>query len=87
MNATRELVTTAEVIDALGGIQATATLTRRKYTAAFNWKNFVKFPADTYVVMQDALRAAGCAAPPSLWGMVEAPGTQPDHESAEARAS
>lgn len=67
----RELTTTAEVIDVLGGVAAVAELTGRRYGAAFNWKGFVKFPADTFVVMQDALRAAGCEAPVSLWGMVE----------------
>lgn len=78
----RDLRTTAEVMDALGGVGDVAALTGRTYAAAFNWKGFVKFPADTFVVMQDALRAAGCAAPPSLWGMVPARG---DREPAEAR--
>ena len=88
MDATpRELSTTAEVIDALGGISAVARLTSRKYSAAFNWKNFVKFPADTYVVMQAALGAAGCAAPASLWGMVAAPSTQPEQPRVGASAS
>ena len=76
----RELNTTAEVIDALGGVASVASLTGRKYGAAFNWKGFVKFPADTFVVMQEALRGAGCSAPVSLWGMVTAP-----QEPAEAR--
>lgn len=66
----RELTTTAEVIDALGGVSPVAALTGRKYGAAFNWKGFSKFPADTFLVLQDALRARGCAAPASLWGMV-----------------
>lgn len=67
----RELTTTAEVMAALGGIAPVAALTGRKYGAAFNWKGFPKFPADTFVVMQAALRAAGYSAPDSLWGMVE----------------
>lgn len=69
----RELTTTADVIEALDGVGAVASLTGRKYGAAFNWKGFVKFPADTFVVMQDALRARGYVAPSSLWGMVVSP--------------
>ncbi len=76
----RELTTTAEVIEALDGVAAVAALTGRKYGAAFNWKGFAKFPADTFVVMQDALRGRGLTAPTSLWGMVASP------EAAEVRA-
>lgn len=72
MDATRELTTTAEVIDALGGVSPVAALTGRKYGAAFNWKGFAKFPADTFLVLQDALRARGMTAPSSLWGMIPA---------------
>lgn len=68
----RELTTTAEVIDALGGVSEVAKLTGRSYGAAFNWRGFVRFPADTFVVMQAALKAIGCSAPISLWGMVPA---------------
>jgi hypothetical protein len=66
----RELVSTAEVMDELGGVAAVARLTGRTYGAAFNWRGFVRFPSDTFVVMQEALKARGCSAPPSLWGMV-----------------
>lgn len=68
----RELTTTAEVMEALGGIAPVAELTGRKYGAACNWKGFAKFPADTFVVLQDALRERGLTAPASLWGMVPA---------------
>lgn len=68
-----ELSSAAEVIKELGGVGPVAALTGRTYGAAFNWKAFEKFPADTFVVMQDALRARGFAAPASLWGMVGAP--------------
>lgn len=67
-----ELTTTADVIRALGGVTAVAAITGRKYSAAFNWQNFTKFPANTYVAMTAALKAKGCTAPASLWGMVEA---------------
>lgn len=66
------LTTTAEVIRALGGVTAVAAITGRKYSAAFNWQNFTKFPANTYVAMTAALQAKGLTAPDSLWGMVEA---------------
>jgi hypothetical protein len=67
------LTSTTEVIEALGGLEAVATLTGSKYGAVWNWQNFVKFPAKTYVVMTDALAAKGLRAPASLWGMIEAP--------------
>ena len=66
-----ELQTTEEVISALGGVAAVGELTGRKYSAAFNWKSFGSFPANTYLVMQRALRERGKTAPASLWGMVE----------------
>lgn len=74
-----ELLTTADVMAALGGPGAVAELTGRKYSAAHNWGTFVKFPANTYVVMQAALAKIGRTAPASLWGMVE--------QEAERRAS
>lgn len=71
--AVAELTSTAQVIEALGGIREVAKLTRRKYSAAHNWKHFDSFPANTFFVMQEALRERGLAAPASLWGMVEQP--------------
>lgn len=65
----KPLTTTAEVMDALGGIRAVAALTGRKYTAAANWRRFPTFPSNTYVIMTDALRQVGYQAPHSLWGM------------------
>ncbi len=74
----RELATTADVIDTLDRVGAVALLTGRTTNAVHNWKAFGRFPSNTFVVMQEALRAKGCTAPASLWGMVSAP------ESAEA---
>ncbi len=63
------LETTRDVIVALGGIKAVATLTGRRYSAAANWNQFSKFPANTFHVMQLALQERGLAAPIALWGM------------------
>lgn len=67
----QNLETTSDVIAALGGTKAVAELTGRQYRAAFNWHNFRKFPANTYLVMQTALRERGLSAPSSLWGMAD----------------
>ena len=67
------LTTTDEVMDALGGTGAVAVLTGRTSPAASNWRGFDTFPANTYVVMTEALRALGKTAPDSLWGMKTAP--------------
>lgn len=67
-----ELARTVDVIEVLGGTDAVARLTGRKYSAAFNWRSFETFPPDTFVIMQRALRDAGHTAPDSLWRMVEA---------------
>ena len=66
-----KLVTTSEVIDKLGGVGAIAAITGRKYSAAHNWKSFETFPANTFLVLQQALRERGYEAPASLWGMVK----------------
>ncbi len=65
------LTTTREVTAALGGTKAVAHLTGRKYSAAANWvqDRNPQFPANTYVVMSDALAVIGKSAPASLWGM------------------
>lgn len=69
-------------MDALGGNKAVAALTGRKYNAAYNWRMFGAFPADTYLVMQTALHARGFMAPASLWGMTI--GNTPESEKASA---
>lgn len=66
-----ELSTTAEVMEALGGISAVMQLTSSKYNAVHNWQSFPKFPSNTYVAMTNALREKGFHAPASLWGMKE----------------
>jgi hypothetical protein len=67
----RTLTTTREVMAALGGIKAVASLTGRKYSAVSMWTvgSDPQFPSNSFVVMNAALAAIGKSAPPSLWGM------------------
>lgn len=71
-----KLRSTRDVIAALGGIRAVATLTKRRYGAAANWNQFTRFPANTYRVMQLALQERGLNAPAHLWGMTEPSSTE-----------
>lgn len=71
MEDRHHLTSTQEVMAALGGTEAVAKLTGRKYNAAFNWRSFDTFPTNTYLVMTAALRERGHSAPASLWGMRE----------------
>lgn len=64
-----ELNSTSEVMDALGGNPGVAELTGSKPKAVWNWRNFEKFPSNTYAVMIVALQERGKTAPASLWGM------------------
>lgn len=68
----RELTSAAEVMDALGGIDATARIAGARYKAAANWKSFNRFPSRTFVTLTRALRERGLCAPASLWGMAQA---------------
>jgi hypothetical protein len=63
----RALLTTNAVIDALGGTQAVARLTRRGDTAPYNWLYHQRFPPNTYLAMTRALLNRGLYAPPWLW--------------------
>ncbi len=69
---TRELQTTSEVIEALGGPTAIGLITGRSTQAAWNWKQTGRLPADTYLVISKALELKDLAAPIALWGMVPA---------------
>jgi hypothetical protein len=62
-----KLLSTADVIEALGGVAAVRELTGRGETAPYNWRNHAKFPANTYLVMVQALAARGLHAPAWLW--------------------
>jgi hypothetical protein len=65
------LKSSIEVIDKLGGTAAVAELTGRKYNAVWMWRAFGKFPANTYLAIQSALKERGLEAPPELWGMTQ----------------
>ena len=63
------LETTTDVIDALGGNRPVAELTGRTAPAVSNWRKFGVFPANTFVILADALEKRGKSAPSALWGM------------------
>ncbi|HEX5424878.1 MAG TPA: hypothetical protein VFW94_15125 [Candidatus Acidoferrales bacterium] len=67
----RELQTADEVIDALGGTAATARLTGKNPQHVSNWRAAERLPAETFLILQDELRARDLIAPPSLWGIRE----------------
>lgn len=64
-----ELLTTLDVIIALGGNQPVADLTGSTNKAVSNWRGFETFPSNTYVAITEALAAIDKTAPASLWGM------------------
>lgn len=72
MRSMIELITTEQVMHALGGTWPVAELTGRKYTAAAHWFKGETFPPNTFLVMQAALKAKGMKAPAALWRMTEA---------------
>lgn len=67
-----ELLTASDVIDALGGTSKVARLTGRSMQAVSNWRERGAFPAETFLLLGDALGKAGRTAPASLWGMLAA---------------
>jgi hypothetical protein len=69
-----ELQTVEAIIDALGGTAATARLTGRKANHVSNWRSTKRFPANTYLIMQQELRSVGKAARPEHWGIKEPAG-------------
>lgn len=67
----RHLTTTADVIEALGGIEAVAKSTGRTYTAVSNWRVWNRFPPRTFLLLSDALREKGLTVSVLLWGFDE----------------
>jgi hypothetical protein len=66
-----ELTTTREIMDILGGDKSVGKLTGRTRKAANNWRAFNRFPPDTYVAIQCALKNLGHSAPAALWRMAQ----------------
>jgi hypothetical protein len=63
-------LTTAEaVVDALGGVLAVAEMTGTKRSGVYNWLAAGRFPADTYLLLRDELKARNMSAPNYLWPM------------------
>ena len=82
----RAFTSTNQVIEALGGNAAVAALTGRWPGAVSNWRNLEHFPANTYVIMRDALLALGHEAPPDwLWDMAPRAHRKPRRDKAVAR--
>ena len=62
-----ELLTAADIIDALGGLRKVMGLTGAAYNSVCNWKTFNAFPARYYFVMAGALERRDYKAAPELW--------------------
>lgn len=63
------LETVDDVIAVLGKNSGVQALTGDNPSTVSMWRKAGKFPANTYVVLTDALLAIGKTAPDSLWGM------------------
>ena len=82
----RAFTSTNQVLEALGGNAAVAALTGRWPGAVSNWRSLEHFPANTYVIMRDALLAMGHEAPPDwLWDMAPRAHRKPRRAKAVAR--
>ena len=82
----RAFTSTNQVLEALGGNAAVAALTGRWPGAVSNWRSLEHFPANTYVIMRDALLALGHEAPPDwLWDMAPRAHRNPRRAKAVAR--
>ena len=66
----KNLLTTRDVVSALGGHAAIAELTGRSYNSASNWNTGTHFPPNTFVLMQRELAKQNKTAPDRLWRML-----------------
>lgn len=67
------LNTAQEIFDKLGGISAVAAIAGVKYNRASNWKQFGRFPPNTFIIINKELEARGLKADAALWGMIVTP--------------
>lgn len=67
--ASKKCSTAAQIVFALGGNGPVAELTGRKTQHVTNWKDAGRLPANTYLVLKDALARKGYTASPKLWGI------------------
>jgi hypothetical protein len=61
-----------EVVNALGGVKAVATMTRSSRTSVYNWRQAGQFPARHYRIMREALSKRGYTAGLRLWAFTPA---------------
>lgn len=73
----RELQTSGEVIDALGGTAGLAAALGRRMTVVSNWRTAGSFPANTYLILTEMLARLDLTAPSHLWKMVSDGGRLP----------
>jgi hypothetical protein len=64
-----QLLTVADVIDALGGNEIAAETLDVAYNTICNWRMYNRFPTDTYLMIRDELKDRGLVAPDHLWPM------------------
>lgn len=71
------LATVDDIIDAVGGTRAAASLAGVTLPAVSNWRERRRIPSEKFMIFAEALREVGKEAPPELFGFKSA---------AEARA-
>jgi len=65
----KRLTSTAQVIDAFGGNKKFAEVALTTPQAVNNWRRDKAFPANTYLIIREALDVAGLSVPDSLFMM------------------
>lgn len=76
--STEPLPTASAVIDALGGTAAVARIAERTMQSVTNWRAANRLPAETYLVLQAALKQRKLKAPADLWGIREPGSARPE---------
>lgn len=65
----KRLKSARAIITAIGGNGPVAELTGRKTQHITNWKTEGRLPANTYLILTEALAERGYRASPELWGI------------------